>query len=522
MAAAAAAASGRSTARAAANNTATAAAAAADDDALLHGPEALATYSAEIRKAAASRREELALLRRSREAATAAVGLLTTLPTRLRHEVVVPFGRHAFFPGGSLVRTNEVVVHLGGQHYAEVTAAAARDILQRRAALVDEGIEKAREQLRALESRLDVSAGTIGAERPVGSAAAASAASAASAAASTSGVRRSGDGGDFDADDEAGPLADIRETEEEAEAWRREVEAAAPGRPSSAAAAAAAADDAAAGAGAESGGDDDEEYWAALMRAEAEADALAGDEDGEDGEGGGGASSEAVKRAEALLRQTKERLGRAGPGPAAAESGRSTRAASPGGSGRRVTWSDSDAERRMAEGEAGFDSDDDDDDGDNGVGGVGVGGVGGSGSGGGGAPTAEQRQQKQPSKPKSILKQGFLVSRSSSGGGGGGGGGGSSTASGSTAAQRQAAAAKAAATSATPRVPATPVIGAVVERPAAAITELPPVVEREAADADSAVAAPQKPAAAGRRMSKFKMQRLGLDDPEGDGDGGLY
>lgn len=64
-------------------------------------------------------------------------------------------GKHAFFPG-HLTHTNELLLHLGDQYYAEVTAAAAQGILQRKLAVISEGVQKAQQQLQTLQSKLTV------------------------------------------------------------------------------------------------------------------------------------------------------------------------------------------------------------------------------------------------------------------------------------------------------------------------------------------------------------------------------
>jgi prefoldin alpha subunit len=121
---------------------------------------ALSVYTTEVHRAIRTHEEQLQQLTGAAEGLQATLATLQRLPTKLRHDVMVPLGRHAFMPG-HLTRTNEVMVHLGDQYYAEVTAAAAAGIVSRKAALVAEGIAKAQQQLAALRGRLDVSAASL-------------------------------------------------------------------------------------------------------------------------------------------------------------------------------------------------------------------------------------------------------------------------------------------------------------------------------------------------------------------------
>ena len=50
--------------------------------------------------------------------------LVTRLPEKVRHTVMVPYGRHAFFPG-QLVHTNEFMVNLGCDYQVEASAVEA-------------------------------------------------------------------------------------------------------------------------------------------------------------------------------------------------------------------------------------------------------------------------------------------------------------------------------------------------------------------------------------------------------------
>ncbi|KAK6919600.1 Prefoldin alpha-like [Dillenia turbinata] len=59
------------------------------------------------------------------------INLVRKLPDELHHDIMVPFGKAAFFPG-RLIHTNEFLVLLGEGYHAERTAKQTIDILKRR------------------------------------------------------------------------------------------------------------------------------------------------------------------------------------------------------------------------------------------------------------------------------------------------------------------------------------------------------------------------------------------------------
>lgn len=64
------------------------------------------------------------------------INLVHKLPEQLSHDVMVPFGKAAFFPG-RLIHTNEFLVLLGEGYYAERTSKQTVEILQRRGKSLD-------------------------------------------------------------------------------------------------------------------------------------------------------------------------------------------------------------------------------------------------------------------------------------------------------------------------------------------------------------------------------------------------
>ena len=75
---------------------------------------------------------------------------LQSLPERVEHRVMVPFGKMAFFPG-SLRHTNEITVLLGDNYFALRSAAQAEGIAERRADFVRPQLDEAKEEVAELE-----------------------------------------------------------------------------------------------------------------------------------------------------------------------------------------------------------------------------------------------------------------------------------------------------------------------------------------------------------------------------------
>ncbi|XP_010695229.2 uncharacterized protein LOC104907902 [Beta vulgaris subsp. vulgaris] len=77
------------------------------------------------------KREELDNLNHFVTDNTNLISLVQRLPDELHHNIMVPFGKGAFFPG-RLVHTNEFLVFLGEGYFADRTAKQTVDILNRR------------------------------------------------------------------------------------------------------------------------------------------------------------------------------------------------------------------------------------------------------------------------------------------------------------------------------------------------------------------------------------------------------
>ncbi|XP_071739557.1 uncharacterized protein [Rutidosis leptorrhynchoides] len=68
------------------------------------------------------------------------INLVKKLPDQLHHDIMVPFGKAAFFPG-RLIHTNELMVLLGEGYYAERTSKQTIEILKRRGKDLESQIE---------------------------------------------------------------------------------------------------------------------------------------------------------------------------------------------------------------------------------------------------------------------------------------------------------------------------------------------------------------------------------------------
>ncbi|CAH8313450.1 unnamed protein product [Eruca vesicaria subsp. sativa] len=92
----------------------------------------------EARKAASyveerirEKREEMNRLQQFVDENDNLISLVKKLPEKLHHNVMVPFGKKAFFPG-RLIHTNECLVFLGENYYTDRTSKQTVDVLRRR------------------------------------------------------------------------------------------------------------------------------------------------------------------------------------------------------------------------------------------------------------------------------------------------------------------------------------------------------------------------------------------------------
>ncbi|XP_052061167.1 unconventional prefoldin RPB5 interactor 1-like [Mytilus californianus] len=88
---------------------------------------------------------------------------LKTLPDKVTHDVMVPFGPLAFMPG-KLVHTNEILVLLGDNWFVERSAKQACGIIDRRAKSIHKEIENLQKQKELLQPRLDAVKGQFSKE----------------------------------------------------------------------------------------------------------------------------------------------------------------------------------------------------------------------------------------------------------------------------------------------------------------------------------------------------------------------
>lgn len=125
-----------------------------DREALQQGER---SWRAQLQEALEAQRSLLDTVSSTLEGNAALCDVVTELPQRTSHRVMVPLGRRAFMPG-RLVHTNELLVHLGGQTYAERTAAQTAAILARRMETLEGEAARCREEVQRLEQQLSVGA----------------------------------------------------------------------------------------------------------------------------------------------------------------------------------------------------------------------------------------------------------------------------------------------------------------------------------------------------------------------------
>ncbi|KAL2328193.1 hypothetical protein Fmac_021620 [Flemingia macrophylla] len=84
---------------------------------------------------------------------TTLLNLVHKLPEQLSHQIMVPFGKAAFFPG-RLIHTNEFLVLLGEGYYAERTSKQTVEILQRRGKSLDSQVDSLEANIKDLQAQL--------------------------------------------------------------------------------------------------------------------------------------------------------------------------------------------------------------------------------------------------------------------------------------------------------------------------------------------------------------------------------
>ncbi|CAO1942903.1 unnamed protein product [Urochloa humidicola] len=114
-------------------------------------PEETKRAVARVAESIADRRAELDRLQGFVADNAALVSLVNRLPDELSHDIMVPFGGAAFFPG-RLIHTNELLVLLGEGYYAERSAKQTTDILHRRGVELEAQVEAMKASISDLEA----------------------------------------------------------------------------------------------------------------------------------------------------------------------------------------------------------------------------------------------------------------------------------------------------------------------------------------------------------------------------------
>ncbi|PSS05701.1 RNA polymerase II subunit 5-mediating protein [Actinidia chinensis var. chinensis] len=79
------------------------------------------------------------------------INLVQKLPDELHHDIMVPFGKAAFFPG-RLIHTNKFLVLLGEGYYTERTSKQTVDILKRREKALESQVESLKAVMQDLKA----------------------------------------------------------------------------------------------------------------------------------------------------------------------------------------------------------------------------------------------------------------------------------------------------------------------------------------------------------------------------------
>nr|XP_009606807.1 RNA polymerase II subunit 5-mediating protein homolog isoform X1 [Nicotiana tomentosiformis]XP_009606808.1 RNA polymerase II subunit 5-mediating protein homolog isoform X1 [Nicotiana tomentosiformis]XP_009606809.1 RNA polymerase II subunit 5-mediating protein homolog isoform X1 [Nicotiana tomentosiformis]XP_009606810.1 RNA polymerase II subunit 5-mediating protein homolog isoform X1 [Nicotiana tomentosiformis]XP_009606811.1 RNA polymerase II subunit 5-mediating protein homolog isoform X1 [Ni len=107
--------------------------------------------SKRVQDTIADRQKQLDLLRDFAADNNNLINLVQRLPDQLHHDIMVPFGKAAFFPG-SLIHTNEFLVLLGEGYYAERTSKQTTELLKRRGKDLESQVESVKAVIQDLKA----------------------------------------------------------------------------------------------------------------------------------------------------------------------------------------------------------------------------------------------------------------------------------------------------------------------------------------------------------------------------------
>ncbi|ETO75856.1 prefoldin, alpha subunit [Phytophthora nicotianae P1976] len=97
-------------------------------------------------------REQVTQLQDQVDRFDAVADTLTELPKKLSHKVMVPLGKRAMVPG-KIVRSNEVLAHLGDEYFSWRSTPQALEIIERKKKALRKQIEMQEENLRELSAK---------------------------------------------------------------------------------------------------------------------------------------------------------------------------------------------------------------------------------------------------------------------------------------------------------------------------------------------------------------------------------
>ncbi|KAH9743786.1 prefoldin chaperone subunit family protein [Citrus sinensis] len=104
-----------------------------------------------VQDALSEKQQELERVKEFISDNTNLINLIQKLPEELHHDIMVPFGKAAFFPG-CLIHTNEFMVLLGEGYYAERTSNQTVEILKRRGKVLDSQVDSLKAMMKDIQA----------------------------------------------------------------------------------------------------------------------------------------------------------------------------------------------------------------------------------------------------------------------------------------------------------------------------------------------------------------------------------